>query len=128
MAMEIVGKALTTYQVDPAGDSFRLNVEDVDGRPASVVLPVDCLRSLLMTLPGLIEQALKARYSDDTLKIVYPVCDWSLQAANGDDRLILTLATPDDFRVSFALTGNDAESLASSLGDGAQRIPAKATN
>jgi hypothetical protein len=128
MAMEIVGRALTTYQVDPAGDSFRLNVEDVDGRPASVVLPVDCLRSPLMTLPGLIEQALKARYSDDTLKVVYPVGDWSLQAAAGGDRLILTLATPDDFKVSFALTEDDAESLASSLGDTAQRVTAKVTN
>jgi hypothetical protein len=127
MAMEIVGKALTTYQVDSAGHSFRLNVEDIDGRPASMVLPVDCLRSLLMTLPGLIEQALKARYSDDTLKLVYPVGDWSLQAAAGDDRLILTLATPDDFKVSFALTGDDAESLANSLGNSAQRTAAKVT-
>ena len=51
-----------------------------------------------MTLPGLIEQALKARYSDNTLKLVYPVGAWSLQAAAGTDRLILTLATPDDSR------------------------------
>ena len=126
--MEIVGKALTPYQVDPTGDSFRLNVEDIDGRPASVVLPVDCLQALLMTLPGLIEQALKARYSDDTLKLVYPVGEWSLQGAAGDDRLILTLATPDDFKVSFALTENDAENLASSLGDSAHRAMAKVTN
>ena len=93
-----------------------------------MVLPVDCLRSLLMTLPGLIEQALKARYSDHTLTLVHPVGDWSLQAAAGDDRLILTLATPDDFKVSFALTEDDAESLASSLGNTAQRPTTKVTN
>ncbi len=42
--MEIVGKGLTDCQVDPTGVSFRLNLESVDGHPASVILPVDCLR------------------------------------------------------------------------------------
>jgi hypothetical protein len=125
--MEIVGKALTTYQVDPAGDSLRLNFVAADDRPASVVLPVDCLRSLLMTLPGLIEQALKARYRDDTLKVVYPVGGWSLQAAAGAERLILTLSTPDDFKVSFALTPGDAEGLAQSLGDSERQAQAART-
>ncbi len=81
-----------------------------------------------MTLTGLIEQALKARYSDNTLKLVYPVGAWSLQAAAGTDRLILTLATPDDFKVSFALTEDDAENLASSLGDSTQWPTLKETN
>lgn len=115
--MEIVGKALTTCQVDPAGDVFRLNLEDADGRPASVVLPIECLRSLLMTLPGAIEQALKARYHDDTLKLVYPMGGWALQAAAGSNSMILTLTTPDGFRVSFALSPEDADGLAMSLVD-----------
>ena len=122
--MEIVGKTLTTCQIDPAGELVRLTAEGADGGPVSMVLPVDCLRSLLMTLPGLIDQALKARYRDDTLKVVYPVGAWSLQAAAGAERLILTLATPDDFKVSFALTEGDAASLASSLGDGGDRARA----
>jgi hypothetical protein len=113
--MEIVGKALTTCQVDPTGSSFRLGFEDIDGQPASVVLPVDCLRSLLMTLPDVIERALKARYRDDTLKVVYPMAGWSLQAAAGSDRMILTMTTPDGFKVSFALSPEDAGGLATSL-------------
>ncbi len=113
--MEIVGKALTTCQVDPTGDSFRIVMEDTDGRPASVVLPTDCLRSLLMTLPNVIEQALKARYRDDTLKVVYPMGGFSLQAAAGSDSRILTMTTPDGFRVSFALSPEDAGGLATSL-------------
>ena len=120
--MEILGKALTTCQVDPAGDLFRLGFEGVDGRPSSVVLPVDCLRSLLMTLPGVIEQALKARYRDDTLKVVYPMSGWSLEAAAGSSSMILTMTTPDGFKVSFALSPEDAGGLATSLVevDGAQ--------
>ena len=113
--MEIVGKALTTCQVDSTGDSFRIVMEDADGRPASVVLPTDCLRSLLMTLPNVIEQALKARYRDDTLKVVYPMGGFSLQAAAGSDSRILTMTTPDGFRVSFALSPEDAGGLATSL-------------
>lgn len=113
--MEIVGKALTTCQVDPTGDLFRFGFEGVDGRPASVVLPVDCLRSLLMTLPNVIEQALQARYGDDTLKVVYPMGGWSLEAAAGSSSTILTMTTPDGFKVSFALSPEDAGGLATSL-------------
>ena len=104
--MEIVGK----------GDGFRLNFECVDGRSASVILPADCVKSLLKTLPGAVEQALKAEYRCDTLKPVHPVGGWSLQAAAAAEGVILTLSTPDNFKVSFALTLHDAESLASSLG------------
>lgn len=113
--MEIVGKGLTDCQVDPTGVSFRLNVESVDGHPASVILPVDCLRALLMTLPHVIEKALKARYKDDTLKVVYPMGSFSLEAAAGSNRTILTMNTPDGFKISFALTPEDAGGLATSL-------------
>lgn len=113
--MEIVGKGLTDCQVDPTGISFRLGFEGADGQPASVVLPVDCLRSLLMTLPQVIEKALKARYKDDTLKIVYPMGGFTLEAAAGSTSTILTMNTPDGFKVSFALTPEDAGGLATSL-------------
>ncbi|SJZ56305.1 hypothetical protein SAMN02745126_01638 [Enhydrobacter aerosaccus] len=76
-----------------------------------------------MTLPALIEHALKARYQDDTLKLVYPTGNWSLQQAMGSDQTILTLATPDGFAVAFALSPKDVDGLASSLGE-ADRMPA----
>jgi hypothetical protein len=116
-SMEIVGRALANCQIDPTGDSFRLNFEGADGKPASVTLPVDCGNSLLMTLPKLLEQALKVKYRDDTLKLVYPTGKWSLEAGIGMDCFILTLTTPDGFKVSFALSREDADGLASSLGE-----------
>jgi len=115
--MEIVGRTLTNFQVDSTGDSFRLNFEAIDGQPASVTLPVECLSSLLMTLPRLLEQALKTKYRDDTLKLVYPTGGWALEAAGGSNQFILTLNTPDGFKVSFALSPEDADGLASSLAD-----------
>jgi hypothetical protein len=115
--MELVGRTLTNFQVDSTGDSFRLNFEAIDGQPASVTLPVECLNSLLMTLPRLLEQALKTKYRDDSLKLVYPTGGWALEAAVGSNQLILTLNTPDGFKVSFALSPEDADGLASSLAD-----------
>ena len=114
--MEIIGKSLTDCQVDNSGELFRLNLACVDGSPASVVLPVECLRSLMMTLPDAIERALRARYGDHTLKVVYPMGGWSLHTAAGSQGMILTIMTPDGFSVSFALTQADASSLATSLG------------
>ena len=111
----INGKALTTYQVDAGGEAFRLNFEGADGQPISLTLPSDCLRALLMTLPQLTAQALRAKYRDDTLKVVYPVGKWSLQVASDGVHRILTLSTPDGFEVSFALQDDDAGSLAASL-------------
>lgn len=115
--MEIVGKSLTTCQIDSSGRLFRLTLEAEDGKPASVVLPFDCLRSLLMTLPNMIERALKAQYRDDSMKLVYPIGGWALQAAVGSDKMILTLNTPDGFKVAFALSPRDADGLANSLTD-----------
>ena len=117
MSLDINGKALTTWQVDSAGEAFRLNFESVDGQPASLTLPAECLRALLMTLPQLTAQALRAKYRDDTLKVVYPVGDWSLQLASDGIHRILTLGTPDGFEVSFALQDDDAAGLAASLGE-----------
>ncbi|MCW5748628.1 MAG: hypothetical protein KIT36_20735 [Alphaproteobacteria bacterium] len=113
--MRIVGRALRTFQVEPGGDAFRLNFENSDGAAASLTLPADCLRSLIMTLPRVAAQALRAKYHDDTLRLVYPVGGWTLELATDGRHLILTLRTPDSFEVSFALSDRDAASLASSL-------------
>ena len=117
MALDISGKILTTCQVDPTGAAVRLNFESVDGQPASLTLPADCLRALLMTLPHLTAKALRAKYRDDTLKVVYPVGDWSLHMASDGVHRILTLATPDGFEVSFALRDRDAAGLAACLAE-----------
>jgi hypothetical protein len=115
-SVEVIGKSLTGCHVDKSGELFRLGFACADGSQASVVLPVDCLRSLLMTLPNVIERALRARYGDHTLKVVYPIGGWSLHSAEGSEDLILTVTTPDDFKVSFSLTQADASKLATSLG------------
>jgi hypothetical protein len=115
--MEIVGNKLTACQVDEAGEWFRLGFAAEDGTPSALVLPIDCVRSLLMTLPGMIERALKARYGDGSMKLVFPMGDWALESDASSDQRILTLATPEGFKVAFALSPESADHLAASLGD-----------
>jgi hypothetical protein len=115
--MDLIGKALTTCQVDMSGEFFRLNLQLEDGRPCSVTLPIDCVRSLLMTLPGMIERALKARYGEGSFKLVYRAGGWALHQATDSNQMILTLQTEDGFKVAFALSPKDAADLASSLAE-----------
>jgi hypothetical protein len=117
--MEIVGTKLTTCQTDESGHWLRLNFEAEDGTPSALLLPMDCARALLMTLPGMIERALKARYGDSSMRLVYPMGDWAIEADANSRQRILTLATPEGFKVAFALTPESADHLAASLGDAA---------
>jgi len=121
--MEIIGRQLTTCQVDATGTSFRMGFEAEDGRPAAVILPVDCLRSLLMTLPGVIERALRARYKDDTVKLIYPTGGWSLHTAVRSNNTILTMKTVDGFEVAFALAPEDVDGLVTSLVESERLVP-----
>jgi len=121
--MEIVGKKLTTCQVDAAGERFRLGFESEDGTPGSLILPMDCVHALLMTLPGMIERALRARFADPTMKLVYPAGDWAIESDADSGARILTLATPDGFKVAFALSPESADHIAASLSETAAAVP-----
>ena len=72
----IRGSQLTSYAVAPDGESFSINVTDVGGRPASLVLPSDCLNELMMTLPEIVRRSLQARFRDQAMRVVYPVGSW----------------------------------------------------
>jgi hypothetical protein len=56
-----------------------------------------------MTLPDLLSKALQAQYGDRSLRAVFPLGDWRLEAAAGSKDLILTMMTPDGFEVAFSL-------------------------
>jgi hypothetical protein len=70
---------------------------------------------LLMTLPRLIEMSLRQRTGDASLRHVYPVGDWRVEAATDNESLLLSLATPDGFAVSFCLPFDDARHLGQAL-------------
>jgi hypothetical protein len=104
MPNEIDVAALTTSQVASDGRYVRLNFEDALGRPAALKLPSSCVHQLVMTLPHLLSKALQAQYADRSLRAVFPLGEWRLEAAAGSKDFILTMRTPEGFEVAFSLS------------------------
>jgi hypothetical protein len=119
----INGKMLTTFEVASDGSTISINVTDQNSRPGSLVLPAECLRQMMMTLPEMAQQALERRYRDPSLRITYPVSSWRLEASTDSSKLILTLSTDDGFSVSFAVVGDQLAAMAQSA-HGADQVKA----
>jgi hypothetical protein len=111
MSDVICGERLTTFDISPDGSRICMNVADVAGSPRGLSLPTECLTQLIMTLPEMASRALKIRYRDDSLRVVYALGEMRVEAAHVAETTILTLATPDGFAVSFALTADDLSCL-----------------
>jgi hypothetical protein len=116
---QIDAAELTTYDVDPQGDFVRLHLEDLCGQARTVVLPTECLTQLLMSLPGMVQKALRNRHGDDSLRLAHPLESFHVEmgetSAAGTPQYILTLGTSGGFSVSFSGSHSDLTSLGSSL-------------
>ncbi|MBX9587789.1 MAG: hypothetical protein K2X43_00700 [Hyphomonadaceae bacterium] len=105
---EIAGKSLVHCDVAQDGSEVRLNFESASGSPISIALPMGCIEQLLMTLPAVVSMAIRAKYRDDSLRLVFPLGDWKLETGGGKKAaLILTLKTPDGFEVAFTVVRED---------------------
>ncbi len=125
--MDIDVKALTTYAVSEDGESVALRLEDAAGAEQSLRFPVSELGNLVMTLPGMIETALRLQYRDAAFRFAYPVGSWSVEEAEAG-ALILTLRTVDGFGVSFSMARGNAERLGNSIACGALTARALTTH
>jgi hypothetical protein len=104
MTSKIVGKALTNVDLASDGSCVRFNLTDVNDRSAALELPIECINQMLMTLPHVINRALRSLHRDDSFRLVFPLGAWRLERVAGDERLILSLATDDGFEVSFVIS------------------------
>lgn len=121
MAREIHASALTTFDIAPDGAKVRLHVRDGAGLPATLVLPTDCLSQLLMTLPRMVQAALRASHGDASLRLVHPLAGFRFEAGEADaagrQQFILTLETGDGFSVAFCAPEPLLASVAQSISD-----------
>jgi hypothetical protein len=115
MPDEMSVQSLTTCEVAQGGRRVRMNFNDVLGRPASLVLPTDCVHQLIMTLPRLLSKALKMETSDDSVRAVFSLGGWGLEQAAEVEAFILTLRTTDGFDVAFSASALDLANMASSF-------------
>jgi hypothetical protein len=110
---------LTTYDVDPEGQFVRLHLRDRSGNPGTLVLPTDSLTQLLMSLPEMVQKALRNRHGDDSLRLAHPLESFNVEAgeasASGSRQYILTLSTSGGFAVSFSGSATDLASLGSAI-------------
>lgn len=124
--MDIDVKALTTYAISEDGESVALKLQDATGAEQSLRFPLSELGNLVMTLPGLIELALRRQYGDASFRFAYPVGS-RLEEVEARP-LILTLRTVDGFGVSFSMARGNAERLGNSIATGALTARALTTH
>lgn len=100
---DIFGDELLAFDVAVDGSRFRMRFARPDGSAGALNLPSDCLQSLVMSLPKMMTEVLRARHRDESLRLVFPATMARIEQSADPSTVILTLATPDGFEVSFAL-------------------------
>jgi hypothetical protein len=113
--MQIDSQALTTCEISSDGRQISLGFVDSTGRPSALKLPVEQVGALAMTLPALIERALRLRFSDNSLRYTYPLDSWSYEHAADAAKGIVTLRTTDGFSVCFSMGPQQLDELSEAL-------------
>jgi hypothetical protein len=103
-AKDFIVQKITNFDVAGDGTRFRMDFICQDGDQVSLSIPTECLNGLMMTFPRLMRQALRAQYHDESLRLVYPADNIRIEQSSDPKSVIVTLATPDGFEVSFGLT------------------------
>lgn len=112
--------ALAEFNIETDGRSVTLQVVDAMGSPIKLNLQVDQLGQLAMTLPSLIDAAIRRQYGDSSGRFTYPMASWMVEQAIDPSLVILTMRTTDGFGVSFSMPRSKAEEMADSISVGVQ--------
>jgi hypothetical protein len=113
--MRIDSRALTTCEISADGQQISLGFVDSAGQRTALTLPVEQVGALAMTLPALIERALRMRFGDDSLRYTYPLGSWSFERISDSENGIVTLRTVDGFSVCFSLQPAQQDELGEAL-------------
>lgn len=109
----IAAKCLTTFSVAADGETVSLGFLNENDEPSVLALPTVCIKELMLSLPDMMRQSLSRKYCDQSLRLIYPVDAWALEASSEPGRLILTLRTPDKFEIAFAFLRQQIADIAS---------------
>jgi len=101
--MDIESQSLTACEVAPDGNSVVLGFMDTAGKPASIRLSLNQVGSLAMTLPELLNKALRSRFGDQSLRYTYPLASWAVEQSSDPATGMVTLSTVDGFTVCFSM-------------------------
>ena len=113
--MEIETQALTTCEVAADGGAISLGFVDSTGNPATIRLSINQVGALAMTLPGLIDKALRTRFGDQSLRYAYPLASWAIEQSTDPTQGMVTLRTTDGFSVCFSIPRQQQSELGEAL-------------
>jgi hypothetical protein len=111
--MNIESQSLTAGDVTPDGSAILVGLIDTDGKPATIRLSLNQVGALAMTLPELINKALRSRFNDQSLRYAYPLASWAIEQSSDSATGMVTLSTTDGFTVCFSM----GRELQSELGE-----------
>lgn len=99
--MKIDARALTDCFVTEGGDAISLGLVDDNGQAVELKVSASDASAIAMTLPRLLKDSIQEKYKDDSLRYVFPLDDWQIEAASDGKQVIVTLMTGGGFEVSF---------------------------
>lgn len=114
---DVIGEALTNFELSDDGSRLRLGFTCPGGTAHALDLPTNCLQSLVMSLPRMMEESLKLRYQDKSLRMVYSTDEIRIETGADRKSFIMTLVTPDGFAVSFGLSAEQMLTLEKNVGE-----------
>src|ERR1700716_1302442 len=88
---------------------------DSTGNPATIRLSLNQVGALAMTLPGLIDKALQARFGDQSLRYAYPLESWMVEQSTDPTQGMVTLRSVDGFSVCFSIPRRQQSELGEAL-------------
>lgn len=107
--VELVGREADSQDLvnyEPIDDmpAIRITFKQSDETKQSLVFPIVCLVSLMMTLPAINVAALRVQHKDPTLTIAYPVEHFEVLYGSNMNTRILTLKTLEGFSISYSMS------------------------
>ena len=118
MPSGIVSSRLDNCGVLEDGRAIHLSMWDQAGDPTFVELPFDQAASLALTLPRLLTEALRIQTGRSDARYIFQIARWSLELAEGESFLILSLQTSDGFGVSFGVPFEMCKEIGSAMSKG----------
>jgi hypothetical protein len=113
--MESETQALATCEVAADGGVVSLGFVDACRNPATIRLSLNQVGALAMTLPGLIDKALRTRFGDQSLRYAYPLASWLVEQSSDPRQGMITLRTVDGFSVCFSSPRQQQSELGKAL-------------
>jgi len=120
--MKIRSNKLTQCVVSADGEIIELGLVDQSNTAVSVQLTFDQAEAVVMTLPHLLQAALKRRTGRQDARYAFGIGDWMIEETKGENCLLVTLTTADGFQVCFGIPFDACQALGWSLMHHAEQV------